>query len=208
MVESLHLVVVPGVSAVIPLKGSGTHFRKQEDSTYHNITALQLKKNAKPYKPLLNILRGTNVSHSTLLTADCSGRVQVDLLSGLQPSFHFIQVSSQTQTCLHTPPSRRSCSHFSPSFSHPPLLLPPPSPKAKNIQAGFSITVEVSTCLTLTLHCHPPFLLPCISLYWSCPWSFLLDLMRQYPTDHCCGRHGTKLNNPTPWFVHLTKSSS
>lgn len=45
--ELLQLVVFPGVSAVIPLKGSGTHFRKQEDFTYQNITALQLKKNAK-----------------------------------------------------------------------------------------------------------------------------------------------------------------
>lgn len=55
-----------------------------------------------PYKPLLNLLRGANVFRSGLLIAYCSGRVQVDLLSGLQPSFHSIQVSSQTQTCLHT----------------------------------------------------------------------------------------------------------
>lgn len=45
---------------------------------------------------------GANSSLAKLLIADCSGSVQVALLSGLQPSFHSIQISSQTQTCLHT----------------------------------------------------------------------------------------------------------
>lgn len=46
-----------------PLKRLWHPLSKQEDFTYQNITALQLKKKAKPYRPLLNILRGTNVSH-------------------------------------------------------------------------------------------------------------------------------------------------
>ncbi len=48
--ESLHLAVVSGVSAVIPLKrqtGSGTLSRKQEDFTHHTAPALELKKQAK-----------------------------------------------------------------------------------------------------------------------------------------------------------------
>lgn len=126
-----------------------------------------------------------------LLTADCSGRVQVDLLSGLQPSFHSIQVSSQTQTCLHT-----SFSSLLLSLSSTLFPSSPPSPKAKKkIQAGFSLTVEVST---LPLHSHPPFPASLHQPVLYQPWSFLLDMMRQYPTDHCCGRLRTKLNNPTP----------
>ena len=72
-----------------------------------------------PTKPPLNLLRGANGSLSKLLIADCSGRVQVDLLSGLQPSFHSIQVSSQTQTCLHTSLSSPSPASFTSSSSGP-----------------------------------------------------------------------------------------
>lgn len=135
--ESLHLAVVPGVSAVIPLKrqtGSGTRCRKQEDFTYQNIPALELKKRAKSLQnPLLNLLRGANGSLSKLLIADCSGRVQVDLLSGLQPSFHSIQVSSQTQTCLHASLSSPNPASFTSSSSGPVQ-------KPKNTHARFSAT--------------------------------------------------------------------
>lgn len=53
--ESFHLAVVPGVSAVIPLKrqtGSGTHSRKQEDFPCQNIPGLELKKQAKSLQTL------------------------------------------------------------------------------------------------------------------------------------------------------------
>lgn len=145
--------MVPGVSAVIPLKrqtGSGTHSRKQEDFTYQNIPALELRKQAKSLQNPCWIYwgGGANVSLSELLIADCSGRVQVDLLSGIKPSFHSIQVSSQTQTCLYA--SLSTLTSLTPTRP-PHILLFRPSPKAKNIHARLSVTSVSVKCLSTYL---------------------------------------------------------
>lgn len=91
--ESLHLAV-PGVSAVIPLKGRQALAPTpeiQRISLAKISPHLSLKGRPNPCKPAESTWRegGASVSPFKLLIVDCSGAVQVDLLSPVSTPFKF-----------------------------------------------------------------------------------------------------------------------
>lgn len=170
--ESLHLVV-PGVSAVIPLKGRHALAPTpeiQRISLAEIPLHLSLKGRPNPCKPTECRGRGQQVRLFKLLIVDCSGVVQVDLLSPVSTPFKFPVRSRH----VSTPPSPLCLSGLKPPS--------PPDPTAKNMHARFSVASISVKCLSVSfpLPLDLPFRFP-VSGYAEAAWR--KSLISRCPTE-------------------------